>query len=194
MNILLAEDDVVFRKTLEHLLTDQGHDVVSAPNGNLAWDMYQVDPRRIVISDWMMPEMSGLELCKKVRGFKDPAEYCYFLLLTANSGRNEYEEAMDHGVDDFLAKPIDASELFMRLRVADRILTSTARIRRLESLLPICSYCKRIRDKGNDWTQLEVYLNRHAKADFSHGICPDCLSHLDRDGFLTIPARSNEEA
>ena len=78
--------------------------------------------------------------------------------------------------------------------MADRILTSTARIRRLESLLPICSYCKRIRDKNDDWTQLEIYLNRHAQADFSHGICPTCLSRLDEDGYLTVPAREEGSA
>lgn len=193
MKILVVEDEPVFRKTLQHLLSEQGHEVSSAPNGLVAWEMFQADPVRVVISDWMMPEMNGLELCRKVRGCEQATDYCYFMLLTANSGRKEYEEAMSGGVDDFLAKPVDAHELFIRLRVADRILTSTARIKRLESLLPICSYCKRIRDKNDSWTQLEVYLNRHVQADFSHGICPQCMSGLDQDGYLTVPSREDRK-
>jgi DNA-binding response OmpR family regulator len=181
MKILIADDDAIFRSSLARVLSADKHDVVAAHTGQEAWEYFVKDPVKLIISDWIMPELSGLELCRKIRRDRSK-DYCYFILLTANTGRAEYEEAMDAGVDDFLVKPIDAHELFIRLRVAQRILNSTARIKRLETLLPICSYCKRIRGDNGDWTQLEAYMPKHAEAAFSHGICPQCMEEVDLEG------------
>ena len=178
MKTILVEDDTVFAKILAAVLRDFRHSVRTANNGNEAWEMYQVEPVPIVLSDWVMPEMDGLELCRNIRRY-NANQYCYFVLITANSGRERYLEAMDAGVDDFLRKPIDRQDLFNRLRVADRILTSTARIKKLESLLPICTYCKRIREGVAQWVPLEDYMHKHAEAEFSHGICPTCMKNQD---------------
>ncbi len=180
MKIIVAEDDPMFARSLASALKEFKHTVTTCADGVEAWDAYQADPVRLIISDWVMPNMYGLELCRHVRGMRAP-EYCYFILLTANTGRDEYAEAMDSGVDDFLDKPLDHQRLHLRLRVADRILTSTSRIRRLESLLPICSYCKRIREGEANWLQLEAYMSKHADAQFSHGICPDCMRTVSEE-------------
>ena len=104
-------------------------------------------------------------------------DYTYFILLTAiNTGRESLRRAMDAGVDDFLSKPLDREVISMRLRVADRILEYTRQIRILKELLPICMYCKRIRDDGDYWQQVESYLHAHTGSNFSHGICPDCFT------------------
>ena len=77
------------------------------------------------------------------------------------------------------AKPLDREELHARLRVADRILSLQTTVRQLEGLLPICSYCKKIRDESEHWSQVEEYVSRRTEATFSHGICPDCYErHL----------------
>jgi CheY-like chemotaxis protein len=157
------------------VLTSTAHQVRVAPNGEEAWAMYQEEPVPIVLSDWSMPKMDGLALCRNIRRYNG-YQYTYFILLTGNAGRDKYLEAMDAGVDDFLRKPMDQADLLNRLRVADRILTSTARIKRLESLLPICSYCKRIRESPTEWLPIDEYMAKHADAEFSHGICPSCLT------------------
>jgi sigma-B regulation protein RsbU (phosphoserine phosphatase) len=177
MNILVAEDDNVSRRILHRNLTRLGHTVSEASNGAEAWSILQSDPIRIVVSDWMMPEMNGLELCRRLRERTD-AHYTYFILLTARGGDENHREAMAAGVDDFLTKPLDREELEIRLRVADRILGFATQVRQLKELLPICMYCKKIRDDQNYWKIIEEYIHQHTGSDFSHGICPDCYEKI----------------
>jgi DNA-binding response OmpR family regulator len=99
------------------------------------------------------------------------------MLLTALSGRANYLEGMDAGADDFVTKPFERHELHARLRVAERVLGLHRTVRQLEGLLPICSYCKRIRDEQESWSQVEEYVSRRTEAQFTHGICPDCYEH-----------------
>ena len=114
-----------------------------------------------------MPVMDGLHLCRRVRE-RSGAEYVYFILLTGRDATQENQmAATDAGVDDFLSKPLDFGELWMRLRVAERILRYTTQLRQLEELLPICSYCKKIRDDGNYWQQIEAYISERTGSDFS---------------------------
>ena len=176
MKILIAEDDFVSVKVLQLTLEHEGHEVVVAGNGEEAWALYDADPVRVIVSDWMMPGMDGLELCQKVRS-RPKTDYTYFILLTAiNTGRENLRLAMNAGVDDFLSKPLDREVISMRLRVADRILEYARQIRILKDLLPICMYCKRIRDDGDYWQQVESYIHAHTGSNFSHGICPDCFT------------------
>ena len=177
MNILVAEDDNVSRRILHRNLTRLGHTVSEAGNGVEAWSILQRDPIRIVVSDWMMPEMSGLDLCRRVRERAD-TNYTYFILLTAREGDENRREAMAAGVDDFLAKPLDRDELEIRLRVAERIIGFATQVRQLKELLPICMYCKKIRDDQDYWKVIEEYIHQYTGADFSHGICPDCYEKI----------------
>ena len=175
MKILIAEDDFVSVKVLQLSLEHEGHTVIVAGSGEDAWQLYDADPVRVIISDWMMPGMDGLGLCRRVRS-RAKTEYTYFILLTAiHTGRENLRQAMDAGVDDFLSKPLDREVISMRLRVAERILDYARQIRILKDLLPICMYCKRIRDDGDYWQQVENYLHAHIGSNFSHGICPECL-------------------
>jgi len=176
MKILIAEDDLVSVKVLQLTLEHEGHEVVIGRNGEEAWALYDADPVRVIVSDWLMPGMDGLELCQKVRS-RPKTDYTYFILLTAiNTDRENLRLAMNAGVDDFLSKPLDREVVSMRLRVADRILEYARQIRILKDLLPICMYCKRIRDDGDYWQQVESYIHAHTGSNFSHGICPDCFT------------------
>lgn len=178
MKILAVEDDSVARAVLRQALRRLGHDVVEAADGVQAWTMLQQDPARVVVSDWMMPHSDGLELCRRVRE-QTKAEYIYFILLTGRDATTDNQkEAADAGVDDFLTKPLDFAELWMRLRVAERILRYTTQVRQLEQLLPICSYCKKIRDDQNYWQQIEGYISERTGSDFSHSVCPDCYQRV----------------
>jgi CheY-like chemotaxis protein len=192
MKILIAEDDPVSVKILQYTLQHHGHEVVSAASGTEAWEVFDREPVRVIVSDWMMPGLDGLELCRKVRE-RPKTDYTYFILLTANNtDRDNLRQAMDAGIDDFLAKPLDREAILMRLRVAERILEFTTQIRQLKELIPICMYCKRVRDDTNYWDQVETYIHTHTGSSFSHGICPECfdkqMGGFDRAGLNVTPS------
>lgn len=175
MRILIAEDDPVSAKILRFTLENAGHEVVVAINGALAWEAFNAAPFRVIVSDWMMPELDGLELCNKVRK-RPKTEYTYFILLTAiHTGRENLRKAMDAGVDDFLTKPLDREGIMMRLRVAERIVEFTTQIKLLKDLIPICMYCKKVRNDENYWQGVESYIAQQTGSNFSHGICPECF-------------------
>ena len=139
------------------------------------------EPVRLVVSDWMMPELDGLSFAAAYAN-GEITDYTYFILLTANhAGRDNLALATEAGIDDFLHKPLDREAVWMRLRVAERILGYSRQIRQLSELLPICSYCKRIRDDGAYWQQFEAYIQEHTGSHFSHGVCPECFEVQMRD-------------
>ncbi|MFP4069813.1 MAG: response regulator [Verrucomicrobiota bacterium] len=181
MKILIAEDDLISRKLLTTTLRQFGHEVEAFTNGRDAWAAYDAKPFRVIVSDWLMPESDGLDFCRKVRS-RPKTEYTYFILLTANAqGKETYMEAMRAGIDDFMAKPLDRDQIWMRLQVAERILRYTTQISQLESMMPICSYCKRVRDDNNYWQQVETYFSNRTGASFSHSICPSCYSKVVKE-------------
>jgi phosphoserine phosphatase RsbU/P len=178
VKILAVEDDAVARAVLRQALRRLGHETIEAADGESAWALLQQEPVRVVVSDWIMPRSDGLDLCRKIRARAD-ADYTYFILLTSNDATQDNQKtAADAGVDDFLQKPLDVQELWTRLRVAERILRYTTQVRQLEELLPICSYCKKIRDDHNYWQQIEGYISDRTGSDFSHSVCPDCYQRV----------------
>ncbi len=180
MKILAVEDDPIAQLMLESSLRVLGHEVVIAKDGETAWDMLGITGARVVVSDWRMPRMSGLDLCRKIR--ERGGDYVYFILLTnAEASDENFRSAMEAGVDDFLTKPMNPRELRMRLHVAERILNFATQVKQLESFLPICGYCKKVRDDQNYWQQIEGYLNSRTGTRFSHGVCPDCYANLVKD-------------
>jgi DNA-binding response OmpR family regulator len=178
LNILAVEDDILARKIICRSLRRLGHEVIEAADGEEAWTLLQADGIRVVVCDWMMPRLDGLELCRRIRA-RMGAEYVYFILLTGNSASDDNQRAAaEAGVDDFLTKPLDPQEMWMRLRVAERILRYATQVSQLETFLPICSYCKKIRDDKNYWQQIESYINKRTGTDFSHSVCPDCYQRV----------------
>ncbi len=173
MKILVAEDDAVSRLILEKTVQGWGHSAIACDSGTAAWTLYRTGEFRLVISDWMMPEMDGPELCRKIRSLQR-TDYTYVILLTAKTGKENFLEGMEAGADDYLTKPFDADELKVRLSVAERILSLRADIQTLRGILPICAWCKKIRNDGALWQTAEEYLKSHTEVDFSHSICPAC--------------------
>jgi DNA-binding response OmpR family regulator len=188
MKILIAEDDVMTREMLVSLLQKFEHDVVACEDGTQAWEALQKEGApRLVILDWLMPGIDGTDLTRRLRLQSSPQPYV--IMLTVKSRLSEKIEGFDSGVDDYVIKPIDPMELQARIRVGERILKmqetlddqvselkkALAEIHTLQGILPICSYCKKIRDDGGEWEQLEKYIHSRSAADFSHSICPDCM-------------------
>ena len=176
MKILAVEDDLVAQKILVQALHRLGYQATEAADGAEALRLLEQEPVRVIVSDWLMPGMDGLELCRRIRS-KMNTEYTYFILLTSRTADHANQrEAIEAGVDDFLTKPLDLQELWMRLRVAERILRYATQVQQLETFLPICSYCKKVRDDHNYWQQIEAYINQRTGSEFSHSICPDCYT------------------
>jgi sigma-B regulation protein RsbU (phosphoserine phosphatase) len=175
MKILIAEDEPVAGKILKHALESSGHEVTITYDGVQAWEAFDRDPVRVVVSDWLMPVLDGLGFCQKVRERKKTL-YTYFILLTSQETTQEnYDLASDAGVDDFLSKPLDRPTIRMRLRVAERILAFTTEIRQLKDLIPICTYCRKIRNDGNYWQLVETYIKEQTGSNFTHSVCPTCV-------------------
>jgi phosphoserine phosphatase RsbU/P len=175
MKILIADDDAVALQLLQLTLERMGHEVVATRTGTEAWEVFDHDPFRVVVSDWMMPEMDGLEFCQRVRA-RPNTPYTYFILLTAlSTNAKNYDLATDAGIDDFLPKPLDATAIQMRLRVADRILWFTREVHQLKRLIPICAYCHKIHTGSDYWQRFESYIQQQTGSKFSHGMCPECF-------------------
>ena len=120
MRVLVVEDSAVYRHLIEGLLREWAFDVTSVNDGAKAWDLLQQpDAPRLVLLDWMLPGMDGIELCRRIRGCEP---YVYTLLLTAKAEKEHLLEAMEAGADDYLIKPFDAPELKARLLAGKRIL------------------------------------------------------------------------
>jgi len=173
MRVLAVDDDSVARLFLKTTLAKLGHQVVEASDGEDAWQLYQTFEFEAVIVDWMMPNVDGLELCKRIRA-AERQKYTYVIMLTARKGKQSYLEGMAAGADDFVSKPVGTDELAARLHVAERIVGLKAEVRKLQGMIPICSYCKKIRSDDDSWQQIEAYVATRTDASFSHGICPDC--------------------
>ncbi|MEZ0369999.1 MAG: PleD family two-component system response regulator [Candidatus Sericytochromatia bacterium] len=192
--ILLAEDDPIAQAITEEALTRWGYTFQLAEDGDQAWEILQ-QPQipDLLVLDWKMPGLSGLDICRRVRE-SDQLKSLYIILLTASSGRANMLEGLGAGADDYLEKPFDPALLQARLQVAERILMlqkilqgkiaelqeALSNARELRGLLPICSYCKKIRNDQNYWERLESYLSSHTHAQFSHSICPECYDSVVR--------------
>ena len=166
---------------LEASLKKRGHEVAAVENGLKAWEAFQKEYFPVIISDWMMPEMDGLALCRKVR--KLPREnYTYLVLLTSLEGKTNYLEAMDAGADDFMTKPFDADQLTARIQVAERILGLHRHVTQLEGLLPICCSCKKIRD-GKQLAASGKLHRDSFRSPFYSWLLPGVLRKMDAQQF-----------
>jgi len=190
MKILVAEDDSVSRLLLESILREWGYDVAATTNGLAAWDALRTPGApRMAIVDWQMPGLDGLELCRRVRS--SPAtESVYVLLLTGKGGTENIVLGLRAGANDYLTKPFDLDELSARLNVGRRVVElqqslaervaelerTLAQVKRLEGMIPICAWCKKVRNDRNYWQQVEEYLGQYGQVRFSHGICPECFA------------------
>lgn len=182
MKILIAEDDATSRLMLQSTLEMLGHEVIAVEHGGQALIRWLADSPSVIISDWLMPEMDGPALCRAIRMTNRPP-YTFIIMLTSLGGKENYLEAMHAGADDFLTKPCDEDQLAARLVVAERILGLRKHMSQLEELLPICAYCKQIRDDHDHWQPVEQYISDHAgpQTKFSHGICPACVKKVEAE-------------
>src|SRR5919204_2800076 len=129
MNVMIADDDATTRLMLQRAVEHQGHACLLSQDGLQAWHLFQTHTVDVVISDWLMPLMDGVELCRRVRRQMDRAGgYTYVIFLTALDDKEHMRAAMQEGADDYLTKPLDPTELWTRLRVAARVMALYRRV------------------------------------------------------------------
>ena len=191
-HILLADDEEHSRRILCHYLTNWGYAVIEARDGLEAAAVYgSPDAPAIALVDWVMPGMDGIQLCQYIRQLRD-RPYTYLILLTAKADKGEVAAGLEAGADDYVTKPCDLAELRARLKVGERMLNlertlarqvvtlreTLEHVRQLKELIPICAWCKRVRDDEDYWHGIEEYLHAETGIDFTHGICPHCLETM----------------
>lgn len=138
MKILIAEDDNISRRILKTILKRWGYGVVSVCDGREAWTRLQEkDAPRLVILDWMMPEMDGIEICRRVRRINN-VEPMYIILLTARDDKKDIIKGLEAGADDYIAKPFDKDELRARVNVGRRVVELQSALIEKEKLQVIC--------------------------------------------------------
>ena len=199
MKALIADDDLVTAAAVSANVSGWGFEVVVAHNGVDALNQLLADPPpALAIIDFFFKDTATTEIYTQMRA--DQSRHgLYVLLLTARSSPTDIVAGLEAGADDYLVKPVNLSELRARIHVGVRVVTLQERlakkvaelqatidnVRQLRGLLPICSYCKRIRNDENYWERVEVYVTEHSDAKFTHGICPTCLegvqAELDAD-------------
>src|SRR4051794_32874940 len=192
MHVLIADDDPISRRLVSRHLRNWGYEPILAGDGGEAWELILTSDRAMLaILDWSMPRLDGAQVCQRVRSL--PAgRLIHAILLTSRNERGDVIAGLKAGADDYLTKPFDPEELYARIQTGVRILTlqqsladrvrdlevALINVKQLQGLLPMCSYCKCIRDDHNYWTEVEHYLAAHSDAQFSHGICPGCYARI----------------
>ena len=189
MKILIAEDDITSRALLKHMLAEWGYEVVVTKDGNEAWEALQAeDAPKLAILDWIMPGPDGVEVCRKVRQL-NVSNPTYIILLTSRSNKKDIVSGLEAGADDYISKPYETDELRVRVKVGERVAAlqsalveqvhslkeALVHVKTLQGILPICMHCHKIRNDQQSWERLEKYIAEHSDAQFSHGLCPECL-------------------
>ncbi len=188
MKILIAEDESISQRVLCKLLQKWGYEVIATENGLEACNLLSQDGApRIAILDWEMPGMDGVSVCRKVRE-RWERSYIYIIMLTSKDRKEDIVTALEAGADDYINKPFNQEELKSRIRAGIRIIRlemdlsmkiaalqeALNHVKHLQGLLPICAYCKKVRDDKNYWHQVEDYVTTNSEVVFSHSICPEC--------------------
>lgn len=199
IKVLVVEDDPFFLRILIKRLSAEGYQVSAAADGREGMKAIVTFEPDLVVSDWMMPEVDGLELCQSVKtGLREAAPY--FILLTAKGEISDKLLGLETGADDYLVKPCDQAELMARVRAGLRIVllsqelreavaelqlanaelqSTQAEVSRLSGLFQICSSCRRVRDEFGDWVDLDRYLQSHPGST-GEELCPGCREALER--------------
>ena len=207
MRILIAEDEPTSRLLLDRTLKQWDHEVVITENGREAREaLAQEGAPQLAILDWDMPIEDGVEVCRWARS-EPHLRQLYVIILTTKDSEDDIVQGLSSGANDYVTKPFARRELQARIDVGIRVVelqeelaqrirdleASIAREKTLKGLLPICSYCKKVRDDGDYWQQVEQYIESHADVSFSHGICPTCFKDVVEPELAEFEAKTEEK-
>jgi DNA-binding response OmpR family regulator len=171
--ILVVDDNPQNIQVLGNLLMAQEYEIGVAQNGVIALEFIEERVPDLILLDVMMPEMDGIELCKILKK-NILLSHIPVIFLTAKTDTEDIVRGFEAGGVDYVTKPFIAVELLARVK-------AHLEIRYLRNLIPICSYCRKIRDDEGFWSKLEVYFKKHTNTQFSHGICEQCAEKIFKE-------------
>ena len=182
--ILIVDDQPENIRMLMELLK-RDYATVPATSGEAALKKGMDPPSPdLVLLDIMMPNLDGYEVCRRLKGH--PAtEHIPIIFITAISEAMDAAKAFDLGAVDYITKPFNPATVKARVkthiqlsRTMKDLKEALSKVKQLSGLLPICSHCKKVRDDRGYWKQIEVYIDQHSEASFSHSLCPECTRKL----------------
>ena len=192
LQVLVADDEPVSRTVVGAMLKKAGYAVSYAPDGEQAWQQLNgPKPPALALLDWEMPGLQGPEVVERIRGKHAPSP-TYVILLTSRDSSADIVTGLKAGADDYVTKPADQDELIARVNVGARVVQlqsalaervrsleeALANVKALQTLLPMCAYCKAIRNDQNYWEKVETYFHDHSGVSFSHSYCPTCYERF----------------
>ena len=194
LQVLVADDEPVSRTVVGAMLKKAGYVVSYAPDGQQAWQRLDSPTApTLALLDWEMPGLQGPEVIERIRT-KQSQTPTYVILLTSRDSSADIVRGLRAGADDYVTKPANEDELVARVNVgarvvrlqaalADRVRSleeALANVKALQTLLPMCAYCKSIRNDQNYWEKVETYFTQHSNVSFTHSYCPHCYDRYVR--------------
>ena len=194
LQVLVADDEAVSRTVVGAMLKKAGYPVIFAPDGQQAFQTLDTDdPPAIALLDWEMPGLQGPEVVQRIRS-KQSQTPTYIILLTSRDSSADIVQGLRAGADDYVTKPANEDELVARVNVGARVVQlqtalaervrsleeALANVKALQTLLPMCAYCKSIRNDQNYWEKVETYFTQHSNVSFTHSYCPTCYERFVR--------------
>jgi len=194
LQVLVADDEPVSRTVVGAMLKRAGYPVIYASDGEQAWQQLDCDnPPALALLDWEMPGLQGPEVVQRIRARQQQTP-TYVILLTSRDSYADIVQGLRAGADDYVTKPANEDELVARVNVgarvvrlqtalADRVRSleeALANVKALQTLLPMCAYCKSIRNDQNYWEKVETYFTQHSNVAFTHSYCPNCYERFVR--------------
>ncbi|HYB95933.1 MAG TPA: response regulator [Vicinamibacterales bacterium] len=194
LQVLVADDEPVSRTVVGAMLRKAGYPVLYAQDGEQAWQQLDCeDPPALALLDWEMPGLQGPEVVQRIRA-RQAQTPTYVILLTSRDSSADIVQGLRAGADDYVTKPANEDELIARVNVgarvvqlqtalADRVRSleeALANVKALQTLLPMCAYCKSIRNDQNYWEKVETYFTQHSNVSFTHSYCPNCYERFVR--------------
>ena len=192
LRVLVADDEPVSRTVVGAMLKKAGYEVSFASDGDQAWQhLSGPNPPPIALLDWEMPGLAGPEVVQRVRGQGEQVPI-YIILLTSRDSSADIVTGLKAGANDYVTKPANEDELVARVNVGARVIElqialaervrsleeALANVKALQTLLPMCAYCKAIRNDQNYWEKVETYFHAHSGVSFSHSYCPTCYDRF----------------
>lgn len=196
ISILYVEDEAAAREEVSLFLMRRVRTLISASNGEEGLERFRVERPDLIVTDIRMPVMDGLQMARVIRQMNKGIP---IIVTTAHSDTSYMLDAIDIGIDQYVVKPVDAGKLSGALEKCEEIIEyrrahkryladrekligelqeALGKVKLLSGMLPICASCKKIRDDQGYWKQIEAYISSHSEAEFTHGICPDCVQRL----------------
>lgn len=172
--ILAVDDGPRDLKLLASILERDGYALLLATEGAQALAIATTAQPELILLDVLMPGMNGMEVCRRLKA--DPATKSIpVIFLTGQSSSDEVLAGFEVGAVDYVTKPFQIPELLARVRVHVALRRAQHELRTLHGILPTCAHCRKIRDEQGTWHGMESYIAQHSEAEFSHGLCPECI-------------------